>query len=88
MRYVRSSAATLKRVGSGVAVYVGGRQAIHVLNPTAHLLLEYLAEPAPLDELVTALETATTGDRATVRGDLEAVLEELREHGVVERWDG
>ncbi len=84
MRYVRSSAATLKTVGSGVAVYVAGRQAIHVLNSTAHLLFEYLAEPASLDELVLALETATRGGSKKIRSDLEAVLGELLDHGIIE----
>ena len=88
MRFVRSPDATLKTVGSGVAVYVAGRPAIHVLNPTAHLLFDYLAEPASLDELARALEIATGGDGPTIRGDLEAALDELVEQGIIERCDG
>ena len=87
MRYVRSSAATLKTVGSGVAVYVAGRQSIHVLNPTAHLIFDYLAEPATLEELVAALEMATRDHGGRVRGDLEAVLDDFLEHGIIEPCD-
>ena len=87
VRYVRSSDATLKTVGSGVAVYVTGRQAIHVLNPTAHLLFDYLAEPASLDELVLALETLTGGKTKSLRGDLEAALDQFLAHGIIEACD-
>ena len=85
MRFVRSAAATLKKVGSSSAVYVADRQAIHVLNPTAHLLFEYLAEPASVEELALALESATQGDPETIRDDLEAVLDEFADHGIIER---
>lgn len=88
MRYVRSSAANLRRVGSGVAVYVPGRQAIHVLNSTAQLLFEYLAEPATLDELVEALVMATRGQERVIREDLAGALEELVEHGIIEPCAG
>lgn len=88
MRFVRSPAATLKKVGSGAAVYVAGRRAIHVLNPTAHLLVDYLAEPASSDELARALEMATDGGGDAIRADLEAALDELLEQGIIERCDG
>ncbi len=87
MRFVRSPAATLKNVGSSAAVYVAERQAIHVLNSTAHLLFEYLAEPATVEELALALESATRGDPETIRDDLEAVLDEFVDHGIIERCD-
>lgn len=87
MRFQRSSAATLRRVGSGVAVFVAGRSAIHLLNPTAHLLVDYLAEPASADELERALAMATDGAGDAIRDDLDAVLDELLEQGIIERCD-
>lgn len=87
MRFVRSPAATLKKVGSGCAVYVAGRTAIHVLNPTAHLLFDYLAEPASLDELVLAVDLATRDAGESLRGDLAGILDKLLEHGIIERCD-
>ena len=87
MRFVRSRAANLKTVGSRVAVYVAGRQAIHVLNSTAQLLFEYLAEPASLEELAVALEIATRGDVETIRGDLQSVLDEFIDYGIIEQCD-
>lgn len=84
-RYVRAPAARLKEAGGRLAVYVPSTRGIHVLNPTARLLLTYLDEPAGVDELARMLVAATDGDEATIRRDLDEVLGELVAAGVVAR---
>ena len=85
MRYVRSSEARLKEAGERLAVFLPATRGIHVLNATGRLLLTYLEEPAGIDELVSMLAAATDGDPTTIRGDLEAALEEFLRAGVLER---
>lgn len=85
MRYARAAGATPKPAGERLAVYVPATRGVHVLNPTARLLLAYLEEPAGFDELARMLDQATDGDPAAIRRDLAAALEELVSAGVVER---
>lgn len=77
MRYVRHPDIRPKAVGDAVAVFVPATGAVHVLNPTAELLLAALEEPAGLDELAATLAARTDGDRRTIEGDLEATLAEF-----------
>ena len=83
-RFVRSPRARIKNVGTGVAIYVPDKKAIHVLNPTAHLLFELLSEPATEAELVEALLAATDGNQATITRDISAVLREFTALGILE----
>ena len=84
-RYVRSENVKLKQVGGSAAAYVGEQKALHVLNPVARLLLEYLSEPADLDELRLMLEMATDGSPETISEDLPAALRQLEELRIVRR---
>lgn len=64
----------LKPVGRSVAAFVGEHRALHVLNDTARLILEYLEEPADAEELVLMLRESTDGDEARIRSDLDESL--------------
>ncbi len=65
-----------------MAVYVPEDRAVHVLNRTAQLLLEALAEPVSEDELVSVLDRLTDGDREVIAGDVRRTLDELRQLGI------
>ncbi len=81
-RFVRNPAARIKRVGEKAAVYLPETGAVHVLNPTAELLFESLAEPASLDELVAVFEDLTDGDVTTIRDDLSQSLVDFEKLGI------
>ena len=84
IRFVRARETKIKHVGDTIAVYVPTGHAIHVLNPTAHLLYELLAEPVTERELSQALELATDGDPESIAGDVARALEEFVAKGIVE----
>jgi len=84
-RFVRSADVKLKQVGASTAAYVRDRKALHVLNPTARLLIEYLEEPAGFDELVLMLGEATDGSQEEIAGDLARALDGLLEQSILER---
>ncbi len=81
-RFVRNPAARIKRVGEKAAVYLRETGAVHVLNPTAELLFESLAEPASLDELVAVFEDLTDGDITAIRRDLSRTLVDFEKLGI------
>ncbi len=84
-RYVRAASAKLKPVEERLAVYVPATRGVHVLNPTARLLVTYLEEPASAEELAAVLEEATDGEPVVIRRDLADVLDEFLRAGVIER---
>ena len=75
----------IKPVGRSVAAFVGEQLALHVLNPTARLLLEYLEEPASREELVLMLTEATDGVETEIQADLDVTLESFLELQLIER---
>ena len=81
-RFVRNPAARIKRVGEKTAVYLPETGAVHVLNTTAELLFESLAEPVSIDELIALFAEITDGDEATIRDDLTRTLASFQELGV------
>lgn len=81
--FARSPHARLKRVGSAMAVYVPEQKAIHVLNATAQLLFELLAEPTTLTELVQALVYATDGDPEIIAADVRATVDDFAGKGII-----
>ena len=83
-RFVRAAEVSLKSVGDSKAVYVPAQKAIHVLNPTAHLLYEFLETPASREEIILALCTAANADRATVENDIDDVLQEFVDKGILD----
>ena len=84
-RYERAPGATIKTVGESEAVYVGESRALHVLNPTARLLLHCLDRPSTVEELVLLMEQLTDASKAVLERDLDEVLPELERLGVVRR---
>lgn len=84
-RFQRRRQVRVKPVGDSVAAFVRERKALHVLNPTARLLLEYLAEPASRAELALMLREATDGDERSIRTDLDETLELFLAEGLIER---
>ncbi len=84
-RFVRSSGVKLKQVGGATAAYVGGQPAIHVLNPTAELILRCLETPLTRPEIVTLLTDLTDGSPETIEQDLVELLPELLRLRLVER---
>jgi hypothetical protein len=83
-RFVRSPRAKIKQVGSSVAVYVPEKKAIHVLNPTARVLFDLLAEPATEGDMCQALAEVTDGDPETIARDVSEALVEFTDKGLVE----
>ena len=83
-QFVRRSEVRIKPVGRSVAAFVSERKALHVLNPTARLILEYLDEPASRSELVLMLLEATDGSEDQVRTDLDSALEEFLGYSLIE----
>ena len=81
--FVRSPQVKLKTVGEATAVYIPEQQAIHVLNPTAQLLFELLAEPISSTELADALACATDGNPRTIASDVAETLDDFVEKGLV-----
>ncbi len=81
----RRSDVQIKPVGRSVAAFVREQKALHVLNPTARLILEYLDEPASQEELVAMLLEATDGLEADVRADLDDALATFLENQLIER---
>jgi hypothetical protein len=82
-RFVRSPQAKIKRVGTGIAVYVPDKKAIHVLNSTAQLLFDVLIEPTTESELRDALVIATDGDPSTIAGDVRDALADFIDKGII-----
>lgn len=83
--YKRKSEVRIKPVGRSVAAFVREQKALHVLNPAARLILEYLGEPAPKEELVLMLLEATDGLEADIRRDLDEALASFLENQLIER---
>ncbi|MFQ5526186.1 MAG: PqqD family protein [Thermoanaerobaculia bacterium] len=83
--YRRSAGVQIKPVGRSVAAFVREQKALHVLNPTARLILEYLDEPASREELILMLAEATDGREEDIRSDLDEVLVSFIEHRLIER---
>ena len=81
--FARSPDAKLKRVGQGMAVYIPDQKAIHVLNSTAQLLFELLAEPTTASELVEALVYATDGDPEIIAADVRKTLDDFSDKGLI-----
>ena len=65
-------------------MYLPETGAVHVLNPTAELLFESLAEPVSLDELVALFAEITDGDEATIRDDLSRSLASFQKLGIAD----
>ncbi len=63
-------------------MYLPETGAVHVLNSTAELLFESLAEPVSFDELVALFSELTDGAEATIRADLSRTLESFEELGI------
>ena len=63
-------------------MYLPETGAVHVLNSTAELLFESLAEPVSIEELVALFTELTDGDEATIRDDLSRTLESFEELGI------
>lgn len=82
--YRKCADVRIKPVGRSVAAFLRDKKALHVLNPTARLLLEYLEEPAPRDELVLMLLEATDGSKAEIEADLDEAIASFLEHGLIE----
>lgn len=83
VRYVRNPAARLKQVGRESAVWVPETRAVHVLNGTARLLFECLAEPVALEELVAVFAERTDAEPRRLEADLGETLERFTELGIV-----
>ncbi len=83
-RFLRNPSARIKRVGERAAVYLPETGAVHVLNTTAELLFESLAEPVSLDELVALFAEITDGDEATIRDDLSQSLASFQKLGIAD----
>ncbi len=81
----RRAGVQIKPVGRSVAAFVREQKALHVLNPTARLILEYLAEPASHAELVLMLVEATDGSEQQIRADLDNALGSFLEYQLIER---
>lgn len=82
-RWERSPQARLKSVGETEALYLGERRALHVLNPTARVLLHCLDRPSTIAELVDLMERLTDAPRERLEADLNEVLPELERLGAV-----
>ncbi len=82
-RWERSPEARLKAVGETEALYLGDRRALHVLNPTARVLLHCLDRPSTVAELVELMAHLTDGTRERLQVDLDEVLPELERMGAV-----
>jgi hypothetical protein len=64
-------------------VVVHGRLEVHLLSPTAARIWELLAEGVTVDTLVDRLVGEYEVEAAVARGDVESVLAEMREKGMV-----
>ena len=84
-RWELSTSARLKAVGDTEALYVGEQRALHVLNPTARILLHCLDRPSTLAELVAMMARLTDATEARLEGDLGEILPELERLGAVRR---
>lgn len=84
-KFRRRPEVKIKPVGRSVAAFVSEQKALHVLNPTARLLLEYLEEPATREELVLMLTEATDGTETRIRADLDVALEAFLGSQLIER---
>ncbi len=84
-RWIRSPLAKLKTVGETEALYIGDSHALHVLNPTARLLVHCLDRPSTVSELVLLMEQLTDASRSRLEQDLNEVLPELERIGIVQR---
>lgn len=83
-RFRRRPEVKIKPVGQSVAAFVSEQKALHVLNPTARLILEYLEEPATREELVLMLTEATDGGEESIRADLDIALDSFLAHKMIE----
>lgn len=84
MLYRRCAGVQIKPVGRSVAAFVREQKALHVLNPTARLILDYLEEPAGRDELIVMLGEATDGSPQDIEADLDGALDSFLEYRLIE----
>jgi PqqD family protein of HPr-rel-A system len=83
-RYVQCSHCKLKQVGGETAVYDPQQRAIHVLNSSAFLVYEVLAESTSGNDLLQALAEETGKDLEELSPDLEEILDSLLTKGLIE----
>jgi PqqD family protein of HPr-rel-A system len=82
---VRRSEGISSATVQGEAVLLDTRRgSYYTLNPTGAAVWELLAEPRSLAELRTALLERFDVDAETLSGDLGHLLDELRQHGLVD----
>ena len=83
-RYVQSGKGKLKKVGDETAVYVEAHKGLHVLNETALLIYEAMAQPARTDQVVQLLVDLTGEERARIEGDVGRTVRLYLKHGLIE----
>jgi hypothetical protein len=84
-RYRRSPSVEVAPLQQELILYHPGANRFCLLNATAALVWERLAEPATLDELATAICASFAGvDRPTAERDVRAALQELETLTVIE----
>jgi hypothetical protein len=87
--FVRSPGVKEKPVGGDLALYVGERRAIHVLNSTARFIWESLLDPVTFDELLFMLGEAFVDIPDDVlRGDLDRTLKQFGDLGLIQAESG
>lgn len=77
------SAVEAREVDGELVIYDLARRRYLGGNRTAALLWPLLLEGAGIEELAAALEAGYGIDGATARGDAEAFVASLREHGLL-----
>jgi len=83
-RYVQSGQGKLKKVGDETAVYVETQKGLHVLNETALLIYQAMAQPARADQVVQLLVDLTGEEPARVEGDVDRTVSLYLKYGLIE----
>jgi hypothetical protein len=84
VHYRQASQVKVKQIGKSVALYVDSQKGIHVLNDTARFIWEILEEPFTHDELLDMLSQVFDGDPATMKADLEDILDRFLRYRLIQ----
>jgi len=83
MHYRQTGQVKIKKIGNSIALYVDSQKGIHVLNDTARFIWEVLEEPFTADELLYMLSQAFDGDRATMKADLDEIIDRFLRYDLI-----
>lgn len=83
-RYVQSGKGTIKQIGDETAIFVKEQKGLHVLNDTALLIYEALAQPVTERQVVQVLGELTGAPTETIEADVSRTVALYLQYGLIE----